>query len=93
MKQGTSEPVIYGNLVYKFKRIDDALSALQSFGDDERAGCFTFIVFLMPCDLGDVWLFHTVTWVGLQFVIVIFYARIQKLLSEGVQIDNVFFLF
>ena len=39
--------------------------------EEERVGCFAFIVFLMP-SVNVLWLFLMVPWVGLQFVIVVF---------------------
>ena len=39
---------------------------------EEIAGCFTLIVFLLLSDFGALCLFLTVSWVGLQCVIVAF---------------------
>ena len=54
------------------------LSLLQSSGRGKIAGCFTLIVFLLALFLvfGAMCLFHTVSWVGLQCVIVAFPGHI-----------------
>ena len=69
---------------------------------EERAGCFTLIVFLMGCDC-VLWLFHMIPWVGLQCVIVVFPDHThclfiigrhecilvyQLLVYDGVLVDN-----
>ena len=40
--------------------------------EEERAGCLAFIVFGCLDTVSVLWLFLTVPWVGLQFVIVVF---------------------
>ena len=40
--------------------------------EEEKAGCFAFIVLQMSCYCKCLWLFLTVSWVGLQCIIVIF---------------------
>ena len=54
------------------------LSLLQSSGRGKIAGCFTLIVFLLALFLvfGALCLFLTVSWVGLQCVIVAFSGHI-----------------
>ena len=40
--------------------------------DEERAGCFAFIVYECSVTVYVLWLFLTVPWVDLQYVIVVF---------------------
>ena len=40
--------------------------------EEERAGCLAFIVLWMCCYYIFLWLFLTVPWVGLRFVIMVF---------------------
>ena len=47
------------------------LSVIHLHGE-ERAGCFTFNVFLCLVNVSVLWLFLTLPWIGLQCVIVLF---------------------
>ena len=45
---------------------------LNHLEEEERAGCFAFIVFRMSCYCNVPWLFLTMPWAGLQCVVVVF---------------------
>ena len=48
----------------------------------ERAGCFTVLVFLMVVTVTVMWLFLTVPWAGLQCVFVVFPDHTHLLLVQ-----------
>ena len=61
-----------------------AYTTMFCLDEEERAGCFALIVFL-----SDMWLYLTVQWVGLQWVIVVFLDH-TILLSNAVTCVVVF---
>ena len=69
MKFSFNFPVVVDSLIYFAPSL-----ALQSHDEEERAACFAFIVFLMFSwcfvIVSLLWLFLTMTWVDLQYVIV-----------------------
>ena len=50
---------------------------LEVNGREERAGCFTLLVFLVYCDCYYLWLFIMVAWVVMQCVINVFPDQIH----------------
>ena len=63
--------------------------AIISIGKRERAGCFALSVFLVGVIV--VWLFLTMPWVCLQFVIVVFADHTHLLFSYAGFASGIFF--
>ena len=56
------------------RNISSSAPDFNHLEEEEKAGCFAIIVLQMYCynKCSDLWLFLTVLWVGVQYVIVVF---------------------